>query len=271
MPVLSALPPLFHADQGQASMQTRRWTERPLPCPRCQSHDMGRWGPYPYRPGGKRSGCPRAASAPATTSPLPGGPSARGRGRPGSLPPFWSAAPVPRGVWPGQWGALGVPARAGAGGGARPPWPMRWSAQERGRWQPMPSPPRLATRGKRPAGARRRWGAARVVVGRHVRPVEARMTAPGRRVAPGAAGRALSSSRRPARAPCRRCRRRPTSRCTRAVGSPRTRPAAPGRCRAPCPRSASTRRRHTRVVTCMSSARRACFPCSRRSGAWCAA
>jgi transposase-like protein len=34
-----------------------RWKDRPLPCPRCQSHHIGRWGTYHYRPECKRSWC----------------------------------------------------------------------------------------------------------------------------------------------------------------------------------------------------------------------
>jgi len=57
MPVLSYLHQLFNAEQCQASIPTLRWKERPRQCPRCQSHDIGRWGTYQYRPGGNRSGC----------------------------------------------------------------------------------------------------------------------------------------------------------------------------------------------------------------------
>jgi transposase-like protein len=34
-----------------------RWKDRPLQCPRCQSHHIGQWGMYHYRPGCKRSWC----------------------------------------------------------------------------------------------------------------------------------------------------------------------------------------------------------------------
>jgi len=57
MPVLSHLHPFFSAAQCQAYIHTRRWKDRPLPCPSCQSHHIGRWGTYHYRPGGKRSWC----------------------------------------------------------------------------------------------------------------------------------------------------------------------------------------------------------------------
>jgi hypothetical protein len=55
MPVLSHVHHLFNAEQCQAYIHTLRWQDRPLQCPRCQSHHIGRWGTYQYRPGGKRS------------------------------------------------------------------------------------------------------------------------------------------------------------------------------------------------------------------------
>src|SRR5919197_1053368 len=57
MPVLSHLHHLFNAEQCQAYLHTLRWKERPLQCPRCQSHHIGRWGTSHYRPGCKRYWC----------------------------------------------------------------------------------------------------------------------------------------------------------------------------------------------------------------------
>ena len=51
MPVLSHLHQLFNTEQCQAYIHTLRWKDRPLQCPRCQSHHIGRWGTYQYRPG----------------------------------------------------------------------------------------------------------------------------------------------------------------------------------------------------------------------------
>jgi transposase-like protein len=48
---------LFNAEQCQAYIHTLRWKDRALQCPRCQSHHIGRWGTYPYRPGCKRYWC----------------------------------------------------------------------------------------------------------------------------------------------------------------------------------------------------------------------
>ena len=57
MPILSYLHQLFNADTCNAYLHTLRWKERPLHCPRCQSHDVGPWGAYHYRPGCTRSWC----------------------------------------------------------------------------------------------------------------------------------------------------------------------------------------------------------------------
>jgi hypothetical protein len=54
MPVLSYVHQLFNAEQCQAYIHTLRWKDRLLQCPRCQSHHIGRWGTYQYRPGCKR-------------------------------------------------------------------------------------------------------------------------------------------------------------------------------------------------------------------------
>jgi transposase-like protein len=57
MPVLSYVHQLFNVDQCQSSIHRLRWQDRPLPCPRCQSDHMGRWGTYQYRPSCQRSWC----------------------------------------------------------------------------------------------------------------------------------------------------------------------------------------------------------------------
>ena len=57
MPVFSYLHQLFSADTCHAYIHTLRWKKRPLQCPRCQSHDVGPWGTYHYRPGCKRYWC----------------------------------------------------------------------------------------------------------------------------------------------------------------------------------------------------------------------
>ena len=57
MPVLSYVHELFNVNQCQAYIHTLRWKDRPLQCPRCQSHDVDPWGTYHYRPGCKRYWC----------------------------------------------------------------------------------------------------------------------------------------------------------------------------------------------------------------------
>src|SRR5262245_65658747 len=57
MPVLSHVHQLFNAEQCQAYIHTLRWKDRLLQWPRCQSHHVGRWGTYHYRPGCKRYWC----------------------------------------------------------------------------------------------------------------------------------------------------------------------------------------------------------------------
>jgi transposase-like protein len=57
MPVLSHLHQLFHADTCDVYIHTLRWQNRPLQCPRCDSHNTGPWGAYHDRPGLKRYRC----------------------------------------------------------------------------------------------------------------------------------------------------------------------------------------------------------------------
>jgi transposase-like protein len=57
MPGLSHLHQLFCANTCHVYIHTLRWQNRPLHCPRCQSHDIGPWGNYHYRPGLKRYWC----------------------------------------------------------------------------------------------------------------------------------------------------------------------------------------------------------------------
>jgi transposase-like protein len=57
MSVLSYLHQLLNVDQCQAYIHTLRWKDRPLQCPRCQSHHVGPWGTYHYQPGLQRYRC----------------------------------------------------------------------------------------------------------------------------------------------------------------------------------------------------------------------
>ena len=57
MSMLSYVHQLFNVDQCHVYIHTLRWKDRPLQCPRCQSHHIGRWGMYHHRPGCKRYWC----------------------------------------------------------------------------------------------------------------------------------------------------------------------------------------------------------------------
>src|SRR5499433_1009736 len=61
MPVLSYVHQLFNAEQCQAYIHPLRWKDRPLQCPRCQSHNVGPWGAYHYQPGLQRYRCKEQA------------------------------------------------------------------------------------------------------------------------------------------------------------------------------------------------------------------
>ena len=57
MPFLANFHQLFATPTCQAYIHHLRWKDRPLQCPRCQSHNVGPWGTYHYQPGLKRYRC----------------------------------------------------------------------------------------------------------------------------------------------------------------------------------------------------------------------
>ena len=57
MPFLSNFHQLFDTQTCQAYIHHLRWKDRPMQCPRCQSHNVGPWGTYHYQPGLKRYRC----------------------------------------------------------------------------------------------------------------------------------------------------------------------------------------------------------------------
>ena len=57
MSIVSYLHHLFNLETCQSSIHTLRWKDRPLQCPRCQSHHVGPWGAYHSQPGLQRSRC----------------------------------------------------------------------------------------------------------------------------------------------------------------------------------------------------------------------
>jgi hypothetical protein len=48
MSVLAYVHQLFNADQCHAYIHTLRWKDRPLQCPRCQSHNVSPWDFLPF-------------------------------------------------------------------------------------------------------------------------------------------------------------------------------------------------------------------------------
>ena len=61
MSIVSHLHQLFNAETCQSYIHTLRWKDRLLPCPRCQSHNVGPWGTYHYPPGLQRYRCKEKA------------------------------------------------------------------------------------------------------------------------------------------------------------------------------------------------------------------
>jgi transposase-like protein len=61
MSIVLHLHQLFNAETCQSYIHTLRWKDRPLPCPRCRSHNVGPWGMYHYQPGLKRYRCKEPA------------------------------------------------------------------------------------------------------------------------------------------------------------------------------------------------------------------
>ena len=57
MSIVSHLHHLFDPETCQAYIHTLCWKDRPLQCPRCQSHHVGPWGTYHAQPGLKRYRC----------------------------------------------------------------------------------------------------------------------------------------------------------------------------------------------------------------------
>ena len=225
MPVLSYVHQLFNVDQCQAYIHTLRWKDRPLQCPRCQSHDVDPWGTYHYRPGCKRywcNGCKRTFNDLTDTLLHQ---SKR------SLP-YWilatfllclscSSRRIAR-----EWGSMAGRAIAGAGGCAIRPSPMKPIANWQAQWKRMTSITPLATRGKpnkagkKPLGRRARGRRKKREPGRghYDKDRPAIIAWVSRQGAVVIQATRIS--------PSRRCRRRRTSPCTRAVVSIPTRRAA---------------------------------------------
>jgi hypothetical protein len=245
MAVLSYWHQLFNAEQCQASIHTLRWKDRPLPCPRCQSHHLGRWGTYPYCPGcqhywGYR--CKRTFhDRTATLLHQSQRPLAYGILATFLLCLACSSRRIAREV------GVHICTRS------RGCWWLRNAAlsyEMNRQWAGTVEADALyhtaGNKGQAPGGGKK-------AVGRRAR---------GRRLSPGAVARGLSSSRRRAMARCRRDRRPPTGRGKRAAGSLRTLPVAIGRCRATSTRTSILRSRNTHVGRCRKIAPSACWRCA---------
>jgi transposase-like protein len=61
MSMVSHLHQLFTAETCPSYLHRLRWQDRPLQCPRCQSHNVGPWGAYHSQPGLQRSRCKEQA------------------------------------------------------------------------------------------------------------------------------------------------------------------------------------------------------------------
>jgi transposase-like protein len=57
MSMVSHLHQRFNTETCQSYIHTLRWKDRPLQCPRCQSHNVGPWGTYHDQPGLNRYRC----------------------------------------------------------------------------------------------------------------------------------------------------------------------------------------------------------------------
>jgi transposase-like protein len=151
MPILSYLHQLFDVPTCYAYIHRLRWKDRPLQCPRCQSHDVGSWGDYHYRSGCQRYRC---RDCERTFNDLTGTLMHQSKR---SLP-HWilatfllcltcSSRRIAREV-----GCLSGRAIAGAGGCVMPPCRMRWNASWKARSKPMTSTTPPATRAKPKGG-----------------------------------------------------------------------------------------------------------------------
>ena len=177
MPVLSYVHQLFNADQCQAYIHTLRWKDRPLQCPRCQSHNVGPWGAYHYQPGLQRYRC-KEKDCKRTFNDLTG---TLLDGSKRSVM-HWILATFLLGL---SCSSRRIARELGVHGRTSYRWswwlrntasPMKPTASWQAPWKPMTSTTPPVTRDKRRAVARRRWGAARVAGERNASPVVAIMT-----------------------------------------------------------------------------------------------
>ena len=140
---------------------------------------VDRGAPTPTAPAAHALGA-RAARAPATPSPLPGGIGPSDRCRTGCAPRFCGVAPARRGAFPASGASMAGPAPAGAGGSAMRPCPLSGPAPWPARWQRWPASIPRATRGPRNRAGKSRWDAAPVGAARRESRAGARLPKPAR-------------------------------------------------------------------------------------------
>ena len=134
MLTLSHVHQLFSVETCHTYIHALRWKDRPLQCPRCQSHNVGPWGTYHYQPGLQRYRCKEKACK-RTFNDLTGTllDGSKRSVMHWILATFLlclvgSSRRIAR-----EFVSMSVPAIAGAAGYARPPCPMRsvvsWKAR----------------------------------------------------------------------------------------------------------------------------------------------
>ena len=262
MSIVSHLHHLFNAETCQSYIHALRWKDRPLQCPRCQSHHVGPWGTYHYQPGLQRYRC-KEKNCKRTFNDLTG---TLLDGSKRSLM-HWILATfllclscasrrIAR--------ELGVHVRTGY----RWCWWLRNAAlsyeigrQLEGTVEADDLYHTAGQKGQAHQGGKKSLG--RRARGRR------KKREPGRghydkdrpAIIAWVSRQGASSSRRPAISPCRPYRRPWTSPSKPAVGCTPTRPAAIGRSRATSTSMSTTRRRNMPAVRCMRTERSAYFPC----------
>ena len=214
----------------QSYIHTLRWKDRPLQCPRCQSHNVGPWGTYHYQPGLKRYRCKEKACK-RTFNDLTGTllDGSKRSVCTGFSRPFCCACRAPLAASPERWGCISGRAIAGAGGCAMPPCPTRWQRQLEGTVEADDLYHTAGQKGQAKQGGKKALG--RTPRGRR------KKREPGRghydkdrpAIIAWVSRQGASSSRRHGILRSRRCRRPPTSPYKPAASSTRTRPAAIGR------------------------------------------
>src|SRR5215510_12242579 len=193
MSIVSHLHHLFHPETCRSYIHRLRWKDRPLQCPRCQSHNVGPWGAYHYQPGLKRYRCKEQACK-RTFNDLTGTllDGSKRSVMPWILATFLlclscSSRRIAR--------ELGVHIRtgyAGVGGCATRPCPTRWSGNWRGRSKPTTCIMPLATRVKPHRAGKSHWAARHGGAARNASPGVAITTRIGPPSSRGSAAREVS-------------------------------------------------------------------------------